>query len=483
MASSNNQSSGTEPEPEANLQDLIQGLSFQPKWGGGSDGSGSLGTGGGAGSREQRPSGRSARGAGRAERSGRGTSGRRGAGSDRRPARGFPEAQSRPLPVEVSFIPERDRLGAVVRKLHALKRAFPLPYLAGLFLDRPEHHLVKLEARSGDKDPPLQFYQDRVSRSVFFSESALREHLVKAHLDKHYEREEVRVDPPVGNYVCVGLCRRSGVIIGPPNHHGYNERLLEIHRTHFPQVALDEYRKSIDVVRDPGVLERWREESCMQVRYRAKGEPAGSETLTLLQAASAFMELHANAYVHVGAKVTLPGQLAGEIDDARLRQAVSMAWRREQRFPFSMMLALRPAFRRMGLHLFKVGREETYITAIVPKSLDSTHAIPAIKSMVQLISDHPGCRRAELLGHLCPGKPGDDPAVVEALRSLAWLVDKGHIIEYFNATYAVPGHLKIPIAGTAPDLTPEEIPVSGENDVDAAPVSTALSDAGQTEEV
>ncbi|HEY8240158.1 MAG TPA: hypothetical protein VIH35_01865, partial [Kiritimatiellia bacterium] len=56
------------------------------------------------------------------------------------------------LPIEISFIPERVRLGAVVKQLHSSMRAYPLMYVAGLFLNHPEHHLVKIEYH-GSNDP------------------------------------------------------------------------------------------------------------------------------------------------------------------------------------------------------------------------------------------------------------------------------------------------------------------------------------------
>ena len=52
------------------------------------------------------------------------------------------------LPVDISFIPERDQLGAVVRQMIAWKRAAPLHDLANLFLAKPELYLLKIEPRS-----------------------------------------------------------------------------------------------------------------------------------------------------------------------------------------------------------------------------------------------------------------------------------------------------------------------------------------------
>lgn len=367
----------------------------------------------------------------------------------------YPQREERVyLPVEISFIPDRDRLGAVVRQLHAVKRSFPLTYISGLFLTKPEHHMLKLESRTKAGSEPIQFFQCRKTKVVFLSREALTEYLVRTHLDQHFERVEQTIEPPTGNFVCVGQCKRSGLLLGPPNYHGYNERLLEVHRSKFPQISLDQYRNNIEMVKDPAIIEKWKEECRTQVRYRPRETPDAEATLTLSQAENQFIEKYAASYIQTGTKIIMPASAVNLITDEKLLYVLKAAWIREDRFPLSLMLALRPAFRRMRLHLFKAGKDETFVTAIPPKALDAEHAIDSIKDMVQLISAHPGWNRKQLVEKLYPGKSIDDPEVIEKMSSLAWLIDKGHIIEFFNGTYAIPGHLKTP--GAVPTEKPQE---------------------------
>ena len=386
-----------------------------------------------------------------ADARGQGRPPQRDDGRNRRP----PMEERIQLPIEISFIPDRDRLGAVVRQLHTVRRAFPLPYLAGLFLTKPEHHMIKLEARpSRDGQPPLMFFQCKETRAIFLSREELVSYLVKNFLDRYFDRVEVSMEPPAGNFVCVGQCKRTGTLLGPPNYHGYNERLMDVHRTHFPQMSIDQYRNNIEMVRDPAVIEQWKESCKTQVRYRPKDTPEAEASLTLTEAENQFMEKYAATMIVTGSKAILPASAIAKMSDEKLRYVLQSAWMREDRFPLSLMLALRPAFRRMRLHLFKAGKDETFVTAIPPKPLDAEHAIPEIKDMVALISEHPGWNRKQIVENLYPGKAIDDPEVVEKLNPLGWLIDKGHIIEYFNGTYAVPGHLRHPSA--APSERPQE---------------------------
>lgn len=463
MSDSTDQHNKPTPVPAGegvNLQDLVTGLDFTPAWARASSDEPVKAP-------DRRPRDeerRNARPRRDGERRGHRPPDARGERRDRPrdDSRGHASKRERPprreervfLPVEVNFIPDRDRLGAVVHHLHAIKRAFPLTYLAQLFLVKPEYHLIKLEARAVPGGTTLQFFQDRESKLVFLSLEELHEHLRKNYLERHIERVEQQIEPPAGNFICVGQCKRSGTLIGPPNYHGYNERMMEVHRTSFPHLSLDEYRNSIEMVRDPAVIERWKQDACRQVKYRPKDTPDAPASLSLMQAENLFMEQHAATYVHTASKVIMPASAMAVLRDERLRSVINAARAREDRFPFSIMLAVRPAFRRMRLHLFKVGKGETYATAIPPKPFDATHAIPSIKDMVSLIAEHPGWTRQTLVEKLYPGKAVDDPEVVEKMSPLAWLVDKGHVIEFFNGTYAIPGHLRV--NESAPTEKPQE---------------------------
>lgn len=348
------------------------------------------------------------------------------------------------LPVEVSFIPDRDRLGAVVRQLHAVRRAFPLPYLAQLFMVKPEYHWIKLEAKALNGGDPLQFYQDRVSKAVFLEEAKLREYVVGAHLERHYERIEEEIEPPTGNFVCVGRCRISGKLLGPPNYHAFNEKVVETHRLHAAHLPLEEYRNRVEMVREPEVIEQWKESCRSRVRYKPKDAEEGSTvSFTMVQAEQDFRQRHADSYFYTGSKIIMPGRAVSLLVDEPLRQQIQAARTKEDRFPFTMMLAVRPAFRRMRLHVFKAGKDHNYVTAIPPRPIDAEHAIESIKEMIQLISEHPGWTRQQLVAKLFPGSAIDDPVVAEKLSPLVWLVEKGHVIEFFNGSYAIPGHLRM----------------------------------------
>ncbi len=367
----------------------------------------------------------------------------------RRPFRSREESRPEPevrAPVVVSFIPERNTLGLIVRDLRNSGRAYPLVKLAHGFLSNPEHYLVKVEiqTRRDQPDPP-PIFQCKECGIIFMDESALVAHAVAIHLETRFTREDREVDPPTGNFICVARCRLSGQILGPPNYHGYNERLLEIHRTRFAHMSLDDYRKQIETVRDPDLIEKWKDECRRQTVFRAK-DAEGTEELSRREAEKQFLEKFAPSFAARMKRTVITPAVAARIEDRALRNAVRDAWTRESHRPFTLMLALRPAFHHMRLHLFKTRNGATFVSANAPHPLDSAHAVKPIADVLDFLRQHPGCTRQQLVEQLRPGAAPDSQAVSEVISPLRWLIEKGHVIEFFDGTLAIPSPGRKPSA-------------------------------------
>jgi hypothetical protein len=377
------------------------------------------------------------------------------------------------LPLDIQFIPERRQLGAVVKQMFAAQKCYPLPYVAGLFLGKPEFHMLKVELRPGRAGGlEAKLYQCGPDGALFADLEALKAHAIARHLDEFYVSEDVQTEPPAGNFNCVGRCRASGELLGPPNYHGYNERLMDLHRTRFAHLKLDDYRAQVEIVRDPAVVEQWKESCRTQRVYRPKDQPE-SAPLKREEAVALFVQKQLPAMVRTGNRFVVPGESVRELRAGPLRSAIEEAWDRENRFPLSLMLALRPAFKRMRLHLFKAGRNETFVTAIPPRALDAMHAVEPIRAMLQLIHQHPGWNRAQLVEHLKPGTAPGTEAAAELLNPLRWLIEKGHVIEFFNGTLSAPAETGTKDPAPASPPAPVAAPASVEPEPEPAPVPEA----------
>ena len=340
-------------------------------------------------------------------------------------------------PVAVSVLPKPKGLSVIVHKIHGTKRSYPLSEVAGLFLSNPEFCDVKVESRRGENR--LRLYQCKLCRMVALERDILMGHMVKEHFAGHFDREEREGEAPAGSFVCVARCGLSGVLLGPPNHHSYAERVRETHQTRYGHMSEEAYRQKIETVRDPELIEQWRQESCREVVYRLKGKEDSPESnMSWGEAEAHFLSEVVPKQVVEGYRAVLPATVARKMEDNRLREAIREVWIREARHPRSLLFALRAALRHMHLHLFRAGGDEIFACAVGPSPLDPSHTIESIGEVLTFLHENPGCTRKEMIERLRPDSEPDSPQVAELLKPLGWLVEKGHIIEFFNGTLSVP---------------------------------------------
>lgn len=347
-----------------------------------------------------------------------------------------------PVPVKVTFIPERRGLQPLAAQLARSGRAYPLFEVAALFLSKPEFYAVKQELMAdGPASESLRLYQCAECKMVFLDRSLATAHVLGRHAESYYVREETQVDPPKGTFQCVARCTLSGELLGPPNYHGYAERVLDVHRTRFPAMPIEDYRKRIVNETDPALIEQWKTQSCRQVVYRlAKAAEADSLQFARRQdMESHFLEHYAPGLIREGARFITPGVACRALEDSRIQQAIEEAWARENRFPLNLAIAIQPAFRHLGLFFFKTAGRATFVSAIMPHAMNPAQATEAVRSILECLSRNPGLRRRDLAEALYPRAAPDAPEVAALIHALRWLVDRGHVIEFYNGTLAIPG--------------------------------------------
>ena len=383
-------------------------------------------------------------------RSARGDGRRDGRRDDRRPPRredrdrrgrpGRPEQRPRPqrapikeLPIEVSFLPEQKRLASLVRQVHHSRRAYPLMDLANLLIHDPEGYLVKISTAKNAAE--FELFQCQLCKAVAATEEAIVQHIQAVHLTDMYEKEEIETEPPSGNFSCVARCRKTGTLIGPPNHHSYNEKLNELHQSQFANLSLEEFKRNIETVHDEAVVEQWKEESRKRTVYKLKSDPE-AEAVDLRKAEIHFAKKIPSMYEKTQ-RAILPAHVAQGLIDRDITHAIRSAWSKESRFPLSMSFAMRAAFRHMHLHVFKAGKIN-FVTHIKSHPIKPADTVDNIAEVLLFLKDHPGSTRQHLLEVLHPSLDPASQEAKEALKPLGWLIERGHIIEFFNGTLSVP---------------------------------------------
>lgn len=338
------------------------------------------------------------------------------------------------IPVDCRFMPEQKALASMVRQIAQLRRAFPLLDLAAIFTSKPETCLLRLDVWPDARDAVL--YQCRTCGMVALDRARLVGHMTKAHMEEFFTKEEIVTEAPAGQFVCVAKCGLTGTLLGPPNHHSFASKVQELHMTRFPHMSLDQYRSHVETIRDPAAIEQWKEESRKKVVYKLKGVE-NAEAMNWVAAEGHMTRQIAPGLTLQTKRAAMSVGLCRQLEDRDLLRMAEDAWGRECRFPGNLVFALRGAFRGKHLRVFRARKME-FVTAIEPAPLDPAHAVEPIRAVLVFLKEHPGCKREQLVEALRPGKAMDSPEAVEVLSPLAWLVEKGHIIEFFDGSMAVP---------------------------------------------
>ncbi len=336
------------------------------------------------------------------------------------------------LPLRIKFMPEQERLASMVRQIHHTKRAYPLMDLAHIFLSDPRGHSVKLEV---NPETDFKLYQGKRSKMVATNREALLRQLVDSHMDDFFAKEELDVDAPKGVFPMIG--KIDDILIGPTNHHSYSGRLTEVYRARYSTIPFEQFKQRVVSVRDEELVERWKEESSHKTSYRLIGKPDGQE-FTLVQAEDYVRTHLADAEIDEVTRAILPSTLARKITDPNLIRMIRETWQKESRFPISLSFALRAAFRHLHLQTFKAGKNINFVTSVKPSPIAPENAVENIRDILEFLTDHPGSTRQQLVEGLLDGNTDDTEKVHEIQKPILWLVDRGHLIEFFNGTLSVP---------------------------------------------
>jgi hypothetical protein len=321
----------------------------------------------------------------------------------------------------------------------------------------------------------------------------------------------------------------SGVILGPPNHHDYQNQLRKLHADRFSKMPFDAFKSRVKIVKDEEVVKKWLDDQSFKTEYTCLNLPEPLKLGTLQEVESHFRETHCGNIVQPVDSFQLKGTDARNIRCAELARLVRLTVEDQKRFPLQVATVLSQQFANRGLQFFKVNRAITHVAVARPHFLDleATPVSDGIKRLVRFIDGRPGCNRKQLIEALAPSPvaarpsrpatpaqpetaaqpdapaaPGpqadQDPAPPPAapapamptaeqtaiITDLHWLIHQGHVIEFANSLLETakrplpkppkPERVKKPDAAAAGSAAPS---ASGDgapaevNSADAAPVA------------
>jgi hypothetical protein len=305
------------------------------------------------------------------------------------------------------------------------------------------------------------------------SEDEAVAHVLKVHFATFYQAERTATEPPKGKYTFVAQCGMSGKILGPPNHHDYQNQLRKLHAERFSRMPFDAFKSRVKIVKDEEVVKKWVEEQSFTTEYTCLNVPEPLKLPSLEEVEKHFRAVHKDTIIKPVETHTVGGVLSRNLRCRELQRLVRNDWEQQKYFPLQLATGLSRQFATHGLHFFKVNKTYTHVSVARPQFLDleTTPVSESIKSIVGYINTHPKCKRRQLIEALAPSpkkptvieiKPAAPPAAVPVpaaneaavapqdspaappppvsdeptpeqtviIADLHWLVHQGHVLEF-----------------------------------------------------
>jgi hypothetical protein len=354
----------------------------------------------------------------RPPRAGGGKFGDRKKGFSQRDDRG--ERRERPEPpaalpeITVTFLPDENGVESLARQIKVTGRAYPLFQIAQIVLAKPERYAVQLAVKkNADGTVKQPLFACALDDTPWLSEDEAVAHVLKVHFATFYQAERTATEPPKGKYTFVAQCGMSGKILGPPNHHDYQNQLRKLHAERFSRMPFDAFKSRVKIVKDEEVVKKWVEDQSFTTEYTCLNVPEPLKLPSREEVEKHFRAVHKDTIIKPVESHTVGGVLSRNLRCQALQQLVRSDWERQKYFPLQLATGLSRQFATHGLHFFKVNKTFTHVSVARPQFLDleTTPVSESIKSIVGYINAHPKCTRRQLIEALAPSPK--KPRVIE----------------------------------------------------------------------
>ena len=395
------------------------------------------------------------------------------------------------------MIPDEKGVESLARQIKMTGRAYPLFDIAQMILQKPERHAVVFDVKKNPEGQPIQpLFVCALDDSVWLSQDETVTHVLKKHFTTFYQPERTATEPPKGKYTFVAQCGLSGVILGPPNYHDYQNQLRKLHSERFSRMPFEGFKSRVKIVRDEEVVKKWIDEQSWKTDYICLNLPEPLRLPTMEAVEKHFRETHMETIVKRVDSHRMTGMDARNLRSPELLRLVRSVWEDQRRFPLQIATVLSQQFAGHGLQFFKVNKTITHVSVARPHFLDleATPVSEGVKKIVDYVNANPRCNRRQLVEALSPSPalPAEatkeqtaqahepTPEQTAVVADLHWLIHQGHVIEFANGTLEtakkpLPKPVKpAPKATASAAPSPAEAEVSGPEPVPAPSAETAV---------
>ena len=360
------------------------------------------------------------------------------------------EPSAPPPEITVVFLPDERGVESLARQIKMTGRAYPLFQIAQLVLQKAERYTVRLAVKKKPDGAVAQpLFVCALDDTPWLGEDEAVAHVLKDHFATFYQAERTATEPPKGTYTFVAQCGMSGMILGPPNHHDYQNRLRKLHAERFARMPFDVFKARVKIVKDEAVVKKWVEEQSFKTEYVVLNVPEPLKLPSLEEVEKHFRATHKETIIKPVETQLIAGAPSRNLRNRELQRLLRAEWEQQRHFPLQLATELSRQFATHGLQFFKVNKTVTHVSVARPQFLDleTTPVSESIKRIIAHINAHPKCTRRQLVETLAPSPP--PAAVIEVkpegtaataaeptpeqnaiIADLHWLVHQGHVIEF-----------------------------------------------------
>ncbi len=376
-----------------------------------------------------------------------------------RPERPRQEVQAQPPELNTSFTPEEKGVESLARQIKMSGRAYPLFDIARLILEKPERHSITFSVKKkADGTVAQALFLCALDETLWLSENEAVAHVLRKHFGTFYQAERTATEPPKGTYTFVAQCGLSGAILGPPNHHDYQNQLHKLHAARFSRMPFDVFKSNVKIVRDEEVVKKWVDDQSWKTEFICLNVAEALRLPNRDEVEKHFRAVHKDAIIKPIETHTLNGKVARDAKSTEMIRFTRYIWEEQRRFPLQIATTLSQQFARQGLQFFKVNKTVTHVSVARPSylDLDTTPVSETIKRIIEFINATAKCTRRKLFEALAPAPVKTAPASAEGATASAetvpapaaepsseqtavnadlhWLIHQGHVIEFANGT-------------------------------------------------
>lgn len=377
--------------------------------------------------------------------------------------RGNVSAAAAPPPqIEIRFLPRAQVFENVVAQIKVGTTAYSIYALARLFLQKPERYDVRVTG----KGETLLFHLQQMGE-IATDREQLESAAFRALKDDYYKVEVNLSDPVKGNFTSIARERSSGVVLGPTNHHGYQPQLRRLYEQRFShRMSFPEFQRQIEIVTDPELVERWKEEARKVTTFATTKEESPLTFNSEAEAERDFRQKHLPALITETRDVTIDGVSSRKLSDRPIARLIENAWSAELRSPSNIMQELTGKLRGSGLHVFRHRKGMLFVSSVRPKLIEEAALSDSVRAILELVKARPQINRKDLAEKLIlPEMQGEaaEKAKLALASDLRWLIHEGHIIEFNDGSLDLPRvkppHLSRPTQEVAPNSPAPPSPV------------------------